>query len=533
MEKQELKTNRMSAGRAVLLLIIITLAIRLVIAAVTGLGFGESYYAMGVAHPQLSYFDQPPLSFWLGWASVEALNSYSAFALRLPTMLLFAGTTWMMYRLGKRLFSEWAGFWAAVILNLSAVFTYSVGIWLQPDAPLMFFWLASAICFYDIFSIRFNSTEELKRYRSSWDCYLRWIVIGVMLGLTTLSKYHAAFLFAGAGLYALTRKEDRHWVFHPGPYLALLINFVVAAPVFIWNYNHDWASFLFQSHRAANTGLHVDWFVRSIGGQMLWVLPWIWVPLIWQLYTCIKAGRKDAARWFCLMTAVLPIVFFTVVTLWANLGFHFHWQAPGYLMLFPPLGAAFHAFISRGGAYRKWSLRWVWLSVIVTFFSCVVIQIHAATGFWSAYGPKWFGQLFGEKNDPTMEGYDYNGLLPLFEKEGWLDTSKYFVITDRWWLAGKVDWALQGKMPIVPFDSDPRNVVYFYDQGSFLGKDAIFIAAEGENGVLSRAGNCFEKITKLDNFKVVRAGVAELEFGVYYCHNYQNKYNLPYGLNIK
>ncbi len=527
------KKGKLSAQKAVLILIVITTVLRLVIAAVTGLGFGESYYSMGVAHPQISYFDQPPLAFWLGWASVETIGNYTAFALRLPTVLLFAGTTWMMYTLGKRLFGDWQGFWAAVILNLSAVFTYSVGIWIQPDAPLMFFWLASAICFYDIFSINFNSIEERNKFRSSWDCYLRWIVIGVMIGLTTLSKYHAAFLFAGAGLFALTRKEERHWVFHPGPYLALAINFIIAAPVFIWNYNHNWASFVFQSNRAANTGIHIDWFFRSIGGQMLWVLPWIWLPLVWQLYKCIKAGRKDKARWFCLMTAILPIVFFTLVTLWANLGFHFHWQAPGYLMLFPPLGAAFYSLLSKGGAYRKWGFRWVWLSVIVTVFSCVILQIHAATGFWSSYGPKWFGHLFGEKNDPTMEGYDYAQLINLFEKEGWMDREHYFAITNSWWLAGKVDWALKGKLPVIPFDSDPRNVAYFFDQNDLLGKDAIFVATDNEQSVRSRAERCFDEVIRLDNHKVIRAGVAEMELGIYYCKNYKKTYDLPYGLNVE
>ena len=533
METTYISSGKISAKKAVLILIIVTTVIRLTIAAITGLGFGESYYAMGVVHPQWSYFDQPPLSFWLGWLSVEGLRSYSTFALRLPTVLLFAGTTWLMYLLGKRLFSEWAGFWAAVILNLSAVFTYSVGIWLQPDAPLMFFWLACAIWLYDLFSLSFTGIEERNRYRSSWDCYRRWIIIGVLLGLTTLSKYHAAFLFAGAGIFALTRREERHWIRHPGPYLALMINLIIAAPVFIWNYNHDWASFAFQSHRAVNTGLHIDWFFRSIGGQMLWVLPWIWIPLVWQLYSCFRAGRGDRARWFCLTTAILPIIFFTLVTLWANLGFHFHWQAPGYLMLFPPLGAAFYHYISKGGTARKWSLRWVWLSVIVTIFSSVVIQVHSATGFWSSYGPKWFAQLFGEKNDPTMEGYDYNRMFGYFEDNGWLDPDKYFVVTDRWWLTGKVDWVLKGRLPVVTFDSDPRNVAFFFDQHKLLGKDAVFIACDAEVGVMSRAKPYFAEVKRLDNYKVIRAGVEELEFSVYYCRDYEKVYPLPYGWNVE
>lgn len=534
MERIIVEESRLTAKRAVLILIVATGIIRLIVAAITGLGFGESYYSMGVVHPQISYFDQPPLSFWMSWVSVEAFGSVTALNLRMPVILLFAGTTWLMYILGRKLFGEWEGFWAAAILNLSAVFTYSVGIWLQPDAPLMFFWLACAICFVDIFQKRFDSDKDRAAYRSSFDCYLRWIIIGILLGLTTLSKYHAAFLFAGAGFYALSRKEDRHWVFHPGPYLALIINFIIAAPVFIWNSQNDWASFVFQSNRAASTGfeIHFDWFFRSIGGQMLWVMPWIWLPLAWQLYKCYKAGRADSARWFCFMTAVLPIIFFTVVTLWANLGFHFHWQAPGYLMLFPPLGAAFYTFMSKGGIYKKWGRRWIGLSVVVTVFFCVVLQIHAATGFWSVLGPKWFGQLFGETNDPTMEGYDYDDIVVRFEKDGWLNRDDLFVATDRWWLTGKVDWALKGALPIMTFDSDPRNVAFFFDQEDLIGKDAIFFSSSDEENALHRTKNYFKEVKRLPNLKIVRSGVVEMELAIYYCKDYYKEYPLPYGLNV-
>ncbi len=57
---------------------------------------------------------------------------------RLPFILLFAGTTWLMYRLTARLFGEPAGLWAAVLLNLSLVFSITSGGWVLPDGPLMF-----------------------------------------------------------------------------------------------------------------------------------------------------------------------------------------------------------------------------------------------------------------------------------------------------------------------------------------------------------------------------------------------------------
>src|ERR1700740_965839 len=80
-------------------LILIALVCRLLIAAFTGLGIGESYYTRGAKYLQLSYFDQPPLFFWLGGLSIRLLGE-TTFALRLPTVLMFAGTTWFVYVIG-------------------------------------------------------------------------------------------------------------------------------------------------------------------------------------------------------------------------------------------------------------------------------------------------------------------------------------------------------------------------------------------------------------------------------------------------
>lgn len=109
-----------------LLLIIGGTLIRLGAGWQIGLGYGESYYFSGVIRPALSYFDHPPLTFWLGWLSIK-LFGIGPLALRLPFILMFAGTTWLTFACAKRLFNPRAGFWAALLLNLSAVFTRPTG----------------------------------------------------------------------------------------------------------------------------------------------------------------------------------------------------------------------------------------------------------------------------------------------------------------------------------------------------------------------------------------------------------------------
>jgi DNA-binding CsgD family transcriptional regulator len=179
--------------------------------------------------------------------------------------------------------------------------------------PLMFFWMACTYFLARIFFTQQHKPE--KELRNSKETYLLWIMVGVTMGMTTLSKYHIVFLLAGAFIFALTSEKHRHWVWHPGPYIALVLNFLFALPIFIWNAQHEWISFLWQGGRAGSDGLelHWDWLFRSIGGQSLWLLPWIWVPLIMVLFKVYKWGKRgDAFSWFCFWVAVLPIVFFTV-----------------------------------------------------------------------------------------------------------------------------------------------------------------------------------------------------------------------------
>jgi hypothetical protein len=509
-----------NATRYTLLVIGLTFIGRVLIGAFTGLGTGESYYFRGVLEPALSYFDQPPLFFWLSTLSVKILG-LSALALRLPAILMFAGTSWILFLIARKLFNAAAGFYAVLLLNLCAVFTISVGNWFQPDAPLIFFWILTAYCLLQLF---FPSRENMyTNGQNSSQAYMWWILTGVSMGLTTLSKYHIVFLLAGALLFAITTPQHRHWLKHPGPYLALLINLLFAFPILLWNYENHWASFVFQGSRVATEQafqLRFDWFFRSIGGQALWLLPWIWVPLVFQLVRSYQ-WRAQQAYWFCFCTAVLPIVFFTVITLWSDLQFHFHWQAPGYLMLFIPLGEAVRKSLQQGHKLRKLTQRWLVASGVLTIVSITALAIHMETGFWTWYGPKWLANSFGEATDPTIDGNDYVSIQERFEKEGWLSDTTLFVGTPRWWLNGKVDWALKGQKEVLCFHRDARNYAFFTDPRMLKGKDAILIGRGHHDNILHDAIPFFESYKQLEDIQIMRGGVPELSLEVYYCQNFQ------------
>lgn len=515
------KLTEANAARYTFILILITFVLRILIAAYTGLGIGEAYYFRGVLKLEWSYFDQPPLFFWLSWLSVKVLG-LTNLGLRFPAVLMFAGTSWLMFLIARKLFNAKAGFWAVVVMNLSAVFTVAIACWFQPDAPLMFFWMASA---YFIVQVMFGqegkSLEEIRNSRRTW---MLWILTGVCLGLATLSKYHVLFIFAGVFLFVGTNKDLRHWLWHPGPYLAVLITIIFALPVLWWNYNNNWASFVFQGARAG-TGrhfqLHPEWFFRSIGGQALWLLPWIWVPTARELWRSFKQRATVKAYSFSFWISILPIVFFTIVTLWADLEYHFHWQAPGYMMLFIPLGFAIDKNMTGTDKQQRSIKRWLNFSTYFTVIVIAVFGLHMVTGFWQSYGPKWIvNQFVPNSLDPTMQGVDYSDIGTRFEKEGWVQNKKIFAGSDRWWLTGKVDWALKGQMPIICLSPDPRNLAFLVDPKTLLGDDAVFVAQNSQASIDYDVKPFFDNIKRLPDIPIVRNGVTELYLQVYYCTNF-------------
>ena len=145
---------------------------RLVLAQALGLGVDESYAVAVARQFSLSYFDHPPLHFWIAGGVARLAHSESGLVVRLPFILCFALTTWLMYKLGARLFGERAGAAAALLLNVSAVFSLSTGGWVLPDGPLMLLMLASVLVTAGVLF------DEAPAHPTA-----RWALAGLLAGL--------------------------------------------------------------------------------------------------------------------------------------------------------------------------------------------------------------------------------------------------------------------------------------------------------------------------------------------------------------
>lgn len=487
-------------ARAVLSVILLAGAVRLVLAGAVGLGVDESYTVVIARRFNLSYFDHPPLVFWLV-GNVARLVGEHPIALRLPFILLFGGTTWLAYRLGARLFGDWEGAYGAVALNLSAVFTVSTASWILPDGPLMFFLLASAYC---LVRALFDAGPGA---RTGW-----WCAAGVAMGLAGLSKYQAIFLPLGTLAFLCRAPPQRRWLGRAGPYVALAIATCLCLPVLIWNAQHRWISFRFQLGRGVpSAGVHPAAVLFSLAGQAVYLLPWMWLPLVWLLVTGLAKGPRDPKRWLLCCLAVGPIASLTLVALGGKPGLP-HWTAPGYLFLFPLLGVATRPRMAdRDVGVRVWGVGSAAAVVVLVF----VFTSHTATG--------WLGRVVPgllRRGDPTMEMLDWRELGPMLATRGLLDPDR-FVLAANWIDGGKLGYALGPKVTVACLSSNAHHFRYLYDPTVLLGRDAVLIVrAQNAATVAREYARFFLAIDSVATVPIHRAERTDLELTLYLARHF-------------
>ena len=488
-----------SPEQAVICLILVFLIFRLILAATLGLGVDECY-DIGVSHDlKLSYFDHPPLSFWITHFFMPFLGDGRA--LRLPFIAIFAGTGWALFLLTRQVFGASAGLWAVLALNLSGFFTLAGG-WVLPDGPMMLCLLAAA---HTISCGLFPDREPPSPWRT-------WIIAGLWIGLAGLSKYHAVLFVMGLLIFIISSPKQRNLIRHPAPWVGAALALVIVTPVIIWNAQHDWVSFAFQGGRAIGRGFpKVGQFFSNLGGQIIWMFPWIFVPMVIAASKALRVGKDAERSWYCLCLAAPTILLFTIVPLWGDRGFP-HWQMPGWLMLYPVLGD----YLAREAAVRRRPQTWAITSAALMIVLALLIVGHAATG----YGRLLFPQAFA-KGDPTLESLEWAPLRVELQARGLLKKKELFVISGSPIDIGKIDQALHDSLPMQVF-GESKQYAFRYSPKMLVGHDALIIGRRHRmNGIRKALAAYFDSIEEMPPFTFGRSGMSEINVRILYGHRLQ------------
>ncbi len=494
-------------GPLVLALILSSAVIRLVLGAAVGLSVDESYAVVMSRRLALSYYDHPPFLFWIPGLAARIAGTENQFAVRLPFLVLFMGTTWLTFRLGAFLFGERAGLWSAVALNLALFFTLPVAGWVLPDGPLLFWSAAAALCLAHA-TLEGAGAPAPAGLSPHSRTTLYWAGFGLFSGLGLLSKYHAAFVLAGAGLFLVTSKEQRRWLRRPEPYLAATLAILVFLPVIVWNATHGWASIRFQGGRAVPLDAPQDMpLLGSIAGQAGWILPWIWIPLLVVMVDALRRGPRAAHRWQPLCLGIGPVAFFNLVAAFGRRGLP-HWEAPGYFMLLPLLGAWIVERLDEGG---PWVRRWLAGSVAGLGVALLLVVSQVRSG-WISQAAPWLLT----RGDPTDDLIPWQPVAR--QIRAWGYPRRGVVVAGAIWAdAAKLAYALGPGIPVTSVGGDPRGFEFVRSQASIVGHDVLLVARRrsGEMEPMLGYAPYFARLTPLGTIPLEREGHEAVLVSVY------------------
>lgn len=424
--------------RSLLLLVGASTLLRLVLAAATGLGVDESY-AVSVALPySLSYFDHPPLHFWMAGAMVQLTGTTTALLVRLPFVISFGVTLFAIGTLGRRLFGERAGLLGALALASSGVLGVTTGTWVLPDGPLVAALAVAAV-------LAEAATRTPARGLESW------LWLGVALAVGFLSKYHTALFGLGLAVFLVTDRTARTTLATSGPWLAAGVASIGLVPVLLWNEKHDWISFAFHGARATSDR---PWspapFAEMLAGEAAWLLPWIAIPAGLALWRAWRTGPEDRGGWFCAMLASGPILVFSLVPLGGARGLP-HWTAPGWLFVMPLVGRELACAIEEG---RSWARGWRVAAPTVTAVLALLLAVHVQTGMLTRVLPG-----LNAPSDPSLDAVDWRSLADSLNARGVITSGEAArpIYARSWIQAGKLGVALGPHARVRCFCDDPHH----------------------------------------------------------------------------
>ena len=297
--------------RKVLALLIIVVAINAYFNSTLQLHYDESYYWVWGHNLDLSYFDHPPMIAYM--MRLCSIFGHSEFIVRLPAIICCSITIIMMFKLAKRMFSLKV---ANITTLLAIAWPMMQGSFfiVTPDCPLNMFWILTLWSFY--LGIFENRPKQI-------------YIAGIWAGCALLSKYTAILIFPGLFLFLLFSPRYRHQLLKKDIYLAFILSILVFSPVIIWNYQHNWISFIFQINHGFDGIRHIRFSSVGdyIGSQIGLGGPIMMLAILYYVirYNIVNIRNDNLA--FVFWPFLFVFGFFANSSLYAFVGAN--WTSPG------------------------------------------------------------------------------------------------------------------------------------------------------------------------------------------------------------
>jgi hypothetical protein len=497
------------------LLIILCSLLRMAVAGTLELGNDEVYYQAYAQHLQWNYFDHPPMVALLIRLSTLNLFLTHEFFIRLGPVICAGAGTLLIYQIGAFTRNKQTGLIAAILYSTSFYSSVIAGIFILPDSPQVVFWL---IAMYAM--IRILKTEKNDGTKN-----LYFILLGVSIGLCTMSKVHGIFLWLGFGAYLVFHRRDV--LRSPVLWISVLITIIVISPIFFWNLDNHFVTYTYHQSRIGFLGNGPDGsrLLQQVFGSVFYSNPVNFIMYALALYALFKRrfleppGVSPLLLWLS-----FPLIGILLLTSVFNETLP-HWSGPAYLSLM--LVAA--CWLDEQAPF----IRVRWLKTSVWFFAAVVMLGTICIRFLPLQiGNHEINYLGSGDITLDMNGWkkfalDFDELYKADIRTGKMKSGAD-IISDYWFPAGHLDHYCA-----IPFH---RNLLAFGNLNGIhhfawlnkirprliKGADAYFIYPTNEYGPPKPdLKNEFESVEDSVLMPQVRSGQLVRYFVIYRMHDFQ------------
>lgn len=492
-------------------LIALTTFVRGFTASVIELGNDEVYYVNYARYFSWSYFDHPPMVGLIIRLFTFDLFFTSELFIRLGSVLFGSLAIFLIFQIGKLVKNPRTGLIAASLYAASLYGGVICGLFILPDTPQSVFWLGALWVF--IYALRKEPVQ--------WSKPILWA--GLLTGFAIYSKYHAVFLWVGAGGYVLFYK--RQWLKSASFYLSILISLIPVALIYFWNASNDFISFTFHQERVSFfSSIKIDALLQEVIGELFYQNPINFVLILLALFSLRKS------KGFGIENQSLRLLLWFSLPLWGLVLFMSlfrdtlpHWSGPAFFSLLI-IAAAYLDQVT-----LKFNPRAVQFSLGLYFFIIVigigVINEGWFIDAWTAKNPERKSQ------DITVELYGWKQGRKKFDslRNAQPQRTSNILLSDRWYPGSHLDFYIAQPLKMKMLVEGPINDIHQYHWinpkvGELnTGDDAWYIATGRYNRNPNETfKNKFERIELVDTLNILRSQQVVEHLYVYYLYDKKN-----------
>jgi hypothetical protein len=468
---------------------------RILLLPFMGLMPQDAYYYLYGQNLSLSYFDHPGMIGYILGFFTNIFGS-SIFVVKFADFFITSLTILSFYKLASYFLSK-EKLQKAFILLASTIFISILSFNSTPDVPLLLFWTLSLICLY-------KAIFEKKKWF--------FIAGGIAMGLAFNSKYTAILLQFGLLAFLVFSNKYRRLLLSPWLWCSIIISVGVSFPVWYWNYQNDFASFVFQSSERTSSisefKISPKNFFGAIGHQMFLLLPVLFLMCITFTFKYAKSAllklKLPSAKTLFLLAFFVPtfVGFFLLTPIyWVKL----NWMMPSYIT----------GIIIAGMLISKKLLK---------------MQIIFSVVFHVLFSLQILFYLVPIKSDDTWVGWEELAEETAALKETY--TEAFIFSNDTYKTSACLNFFMKEKvyaqniigLPALHFD-------YLGDDLNILkGKNALFIDSDKRFKDSNKLGETnplltsyFKNVLELAPIVIKVNGKESRKFWVFYCTDYQPK----------